>query len=47
MDSTQSSNFDEIYEYLNRPRESASPDLNKYKEYLFDAATVENEDIIK
>ena len=45
--STQPNNFDGIYEYLNRPRESTSPNLNKYNEYLFNAETANNEDTIK
>lgn len=47
MESTQPSNFDEICEYLNRPRESASPDLDESRQYLFDTATAENEDTVK
>ena len=46
MDSTNPSNFDEIFGYLNRPRESASPELDEYKQYLFDTATAENEDSV-
>jgi hypothetical protein len=45
--STQPNNFDETHNYLNRPRESASPSLDEYNQYLFDADTADNEDTLK
>ena len=45
--STQPNNFDEIRNYLNRPRESASPSLDEYNQFLFDADTADNEDTLK
>ena len=45
--STQPNNFDETRNYLNRPRESASPSLDEYNQYLFDADTADNEDTLK
>jgi hypothetical protein len=47
MESTEPNNFDEIWNRLNRPRQSASPDAAAYREYLFDAATAGNEDTVK
>ena len=47
MDSTQPSNFDEIYKYLNRPRESASPSPDEYNEYRWKVVTADNEDTVK
>ncbi|MCJ1314675.1 hypothetical protein MMC25_008357 [Agyrium rufum] len=47
MEYTEPINFNEIWEYLNRLRQSASPDTSAYKEYLFDAATAGNEDTVK
>lgn len=47
MQSNEPNNFNEIYNYVNRPRESASPDVADYKEYLYDAVTADNEDTVK
>lgn len=47
MDSTEPSNFDDIYNYLNRLRESASPDLEEFRSYRWKAVTADNEDTVK
>jgi hypothetical protein len=47
MDTSQPSNCDEVYSYRNQPRESASPSIDGYKEYLLDVETVGNEDTVK
>jgi hypothetical protein len=45
--SIRSNNFDEIHNYLNRPRESALFSFDEYNQYLFDADTADNEDTFK
>lgn len=47
MQSNEPDNFSEIYNHLNRLRESVSPDVADYKEYLYDAVTADNEDTVK
>ena len=47
MDSTEPSNLDDIYNYLNRPRESVSPDFEEFKSYRWKAVTADNEDTVK
>jgi hypothetical protein len=47
MQSNEPNNFSEIYNYFNRPRESVSPDVADYKEYLYDAVTADNEDTVR
>lgn len=47
MQSNEPNNFSEIHNYFNRPRDSVSPDVADYKEYLYDAVTADNEDTVK
>ena len=47
MQYTEPSNVDEIRNYLNRPRESASPDVAVYRNYLWKAVTADNEETVK
>ena len=47
MQSNEPDKFSEIYNYFNRSRQSVSPDVTDYKEYLYDAVTADNEDTVK